>query len=284
MALATPFTSKGEVDFKGLEKLIEHCITGGVEYLVSLGTTGETSTLSKAEKIAVLEFTVEKNAGRIPVVAGFGGNDTRAVITEIEQYHFKGIDAILSVSPAYNKPTQEGIFQHYKLIAEAAPVPVLIYNVPSRTSSNIKAETTLRLGHEVKNIIGTKEACGDFNQCMQLVKNKPDDFLLISGDDNTTLGLIAYGFDGVISVVGQGFPKIFSEMVRHSLKGDFASARKLHYQLNDITEMLFAEGSPGGIKYVLEELGICGSHLRLPLYSISTELKHRIKAAISKVK
>jgi 4-hydroxy-tetrahydrodipicolinate synthase len=284
IALATPFSAAGEVDFNGLEKLIDHCIRGGVEYLVSLGTTGESATLSKAEKLAILEFTVEKNAGRVPVVAGFGGNDTRSIVLEIEQFHFRGVDAILSVSPAYNKPSQEGIFQHYKTIAESSPVPLIIYNVPSRTSSNIKAETTLRLGQEVKKIIGIKEASGDFNQCMQIVKNKPGDFLVISGDDNTTLGLVAYGFDGVISVAGQGFPKIFSEMVRHALKGDFATARKLHYQLNDITDMLFAEGSPAGIKYVLEELGICGSHLRLPLVSISTGLKHKIKEAVAQLK
>lgn len=279
VALVTPFTADGKVDYKGLEKLINFCIEGGVEYLVSLGTTGESVNLTKEEKLEVLNFTVEKNAGRVPVVAGFGGNSTHEVVKDINGYDFKGVDAILSVSPYYNKPTQEGIYQHYKCIAEVAPRPVILYNVPGRTGSNMTAATTLRLA-ELPNIIGMKEASGDFNQCMQLVKNKPKDFLLISGDDNITMGLISYGFDGVISVVGQAFPKIFTEMVRQSLKGDFEKARQLHYKLNDITDMLFAEGNPGGVKFALETLGVCESHLRLPLVGISDALKQRMKGAI----
>ncbi len=280
VALITPFNSKGEIDFPGLEKLIDHCITGGVEYLVSLGTTGESVSLSKEEKLDVLNFTIEKNAGRVPVVAGFGGNSTHGVIKDIEQFHFKGVDAILSVSPFYNKPMQEGIFQHYKAVAASAPKPILLYNVPGRTASNMTAATTLRLA-EVENIIGMKEASGDFNQCMALVKNKPKDFLLISGDDNITLGLVAYGFDGVISVVGQAFPAIFTEMVRQSLAGDFVKAHALHYKLNDITDMLFAEGNPGGVKCALELLGVCDSHLRLPLVLVSSALKDKMKEAIN---
>jgi 4-hydroxy-tetrahydrodipicolinate synthase len=279
VALVTPFTADGKVDYKGLEKLINFCIEGGVEYLVSLGTTGESVNLTKEEKLEVLNFTVEKNAGRVPVVAGFGGNSTHEVVKDINGYDFKGVDAILSVSPYYNKPTQEGIYQHYKRIAEVAPRPVILYNVPGRTGSNMTAANTLRLA-ELPNIIGMKEASGDFNQCMQLVKNKPKDFLLISGDDNITMGLISYGFDGVISVVGQAFPKIFTEMVRQSLKGDFEKARQLHYKLNDITDMLFAEGNPGGVKFALETLGVCESHLRLPLVGISDALKQRMKGAI----
>lgn len=279
VALVTPFTADGKVDYKGLEKLINFCIEGGVEYLVSLGTTGESVNLTKEEKLEVLDFTIEKNAGRVPVVAGFGGNSTHMLIKEIEQYHFKGVDAILSVSPYYNKPTQEGIYQHYKAIAEVAPRPIILYNVPARTSSNMLASTTLRLA-ELPNIIGMKEASGDFNQCMQIAKNKPKDFLLVSGDDNITLGLAAYGFDGVISVVGQAFPKIFTEMVRQALKNDFAKARELHYKLNDITDMLFAEGNPGGVKYALETQGVCESHLRLPLVAISDGLKERMRKAI----
>jgi 4-hydroxy-tetrahydrodipicolinate synthase len=279
VALVTPFTADGKVDYKGLEKLINFCIEGGVEYLVSLGTTGESVNLTKEEKLEVLNFTVEKNAGRVPVVAGFGGNSTHQVVKDINGYDFRGVDAILSVSPYYNKPTQEGIYQHYKRIAEVAPRPVILYNVPGRTGSNMTAATTLRLA-ELPNIIGMKEASGDFNQCMQLVKNKPKDFLLISGDDNITMGLISYGFDGVISVVGQAFPKIFTEMVRQSLKGDFEKARQLHYKLNDITDMLFAEGNPGGVKFALETLGVCESHLRLPLVGISDALKQRMKGAI----
>ncbi|MBL0309235.1 MAG: 4-hydroxy-tetrahydrodipicolinate synthase [Bacteroidetes bacterium] len=281
VALVTPFNSKGEVDFKGLENLVNHCITGGVEYLVSLGTTGESATLTKEEKIKVLEFTIEKNSGRVPIVAGFGGNDTRAVAKELENFHFKGVDAVLSVSPYYNKPSQEGIFQHYKIIAAASPRPIILYNVPGRTSSNMKAETTLRLANEVKNIIGIKEASGDFIQCMKVLKYRPDNFLVVSGDDNITLGLMAYGMDGVISVAGQSFPKIFTEMVRQCLKGDFAAARMLHYQLSDITDMLFEEGNPVGVKCALAIQNICEDNLRLPLVVASDGLKKKLKEAIS---
>ncbi len=283
IALVTPFTKTGEVDYKGLEKLINYCINGGVEYLVSLGTTGESATLTKEEKHAVIDFTIEKTSKRVPIIAGFGGNSTREVISDIQKFHFKGIDGILTVSPYYNKPSQEGIFQHYKAIAEAAPVPVILYNVPGRTSSNMKAETTLRIAHEIENVVGIKEASGDFIQCMQIIKGRPKDFVVVSGDDNITLGLIAYGFDGVISVVGQAFPSNFSEMVRHCLKGDFENARNLHYELNDITDMLFAEGNPAGVKYALEVLGVCEDHLRLPLVDISEGLKKKMKEAIVKL-
>jgi 4-hydroxy-tetrahydrodipicolinate synthase len=278
VALVTPFKANGDVDYTGLGKLIDHCINGGIEYLVSLGTTGESATLSKEEKLEVLNYTIDYNKGRVPLVAGFGGNDTRAVIKDIEGFHFNGIDAILSVSPYYSKPTQAGITAHYKAIAAAAPRPVILYNVPGRTSMNVTAETTIELAKE-KNIIGIKEASGNFGQCMQIVMNTPKEFLKISGDDNITLPLISLGFDGVISVSGQGFAKVFSEMVREALKGDFEAARKLHYKLVDVTDMLFAEGNPGGIKYVLEVLGVCESHLRLPLVSISDGLKAKIKAA-----
>lgn len=282
VALVTPFNVKGEVDYTALQKLIDFCIAGGVEYLVSLGTTGESVNLSKEEKLDILNFTIEKNAGRVPLVAGFGGNNTHELIKDIEQFHFNGVDAILSVSPYYNKPTQEGIFQHYKAVAAAAPKPVILYNVPGRTASNMLASTTLRLA-EIDNIIGMKEASGDFNQCMQLVKNKPKDFLVISGDDNITLGLIAYGLDGVISVVGQAFPKIFTEMVRQSLKGNFEEARRLHFHLNDITDMLFAEGNPAGVKCALALQSICEEHVRLPLVGISGGLKEKMKAAVQQL-
>lgn len=281
VALVTPFNNKGEVDYTGLESLINYCISGGVEYLVSLGTTGESATLSKDEKIKVLEFTIEKNAGRVPVVAGFGGNDTRAVIKDLESFQFKGVDAVLSVSPYYNKPSQEGIFQHYKAVADASPRPVILYNVPGRTSSNLKAETTLRIAREVKNVIGIKEASGDFIQCMKILKYRPEGFLVVSGDDNITLGLMAYGMDGVISVAGQAFPKIFTEMVRQCLKGDFAAARPLHYQLSDITDMLFEEGNPVGVKCALALQGVCGEHLRLPLVPASDALRKKLKDAIA---
>ena len=278
VALVTPFKANGAVDYDGLGKVIDHSINGGIEYMVSLGTTGESATLSKEEKLEVLNFTIIHTKGRVPVVAGFGGNDTRAVIKDIEHFHFTGVDAILSVSPYYSKPTQAGIVAHYKAIAHAAPRPVILYNVPGRTAANMTAETTIELSKE-KNIIGIKEASGNFGQCMQIVMNTPKEFLKISGDDNITLPLISLGFDGVISVSGQGFPKVFSQMVREALKGDFAAARKLHYTLVDVTDMLFAEGNPAGIKYVLEVLGVCERHVRLPLVDISDALKAKIKAA-----
>ncbi len=283
VALVTPFNSNGEINYTGLERLINFCIEGGVEYLVSLGTTGESVNLTKEEKLDLLNFTIEKNAGRVPIVAGFGGNSTHTVISDIEKFHFTGVDAILSVSPYYNKPTQEGIYQHYKAIAAVSPRPILLYNVPGRTSSNLTAATTLRLANEIENIIGIKEASGDFNQCMQILKNRPKDFLVVSGDDNITLGLIAYGMDGVISVVGQALPKIFTEMVRQALQGNFEKSRSLHYQLNDITDMLFVEGNPAGVKYALELRGICESHLRLPLVGISDALRQKMRTAIGEL-
>ncbi len=282
VALVTPFTSKGEVDFNGLGRLIDYCIDGGIQYLVSLGTTGESVNLTKEEKVAILDFTVEQTMGRVPVVAGFGGNNTRALIHEIESFHFNGIDAVLSVSPYYNKPTQQGIIEHYKAVALASPKPVILYNVPGRTGSNMTAETTIALS-EVDNIIGVKEASGNFSQCMQIIKHTRKEFLKISGDDNITLPLIALGFDGVISVSGQGFPKQFSEMVNFSLKGDFEQARALHYALVDVTDMLFAEGNPGGIKEVLHLAGICESHMRLPLVGISATLQAKIKTEFDKI-
>lgn len=282
VALATPFKKDHSVDFEALGKLIDYCISGGIEYLVSLGTTGESVTLSKEEKVEVLDFTVNYTNGRVPVVAGFGGNDTRSVLKHIEEYHFNGIDAVLSVSPYYNKPTQNGIIEHYKAIAKASPKPVILYNVPGRTGSNIEAKTTIALS-QVDNIIGIKEASGNFAQCMQIVKNTPPDFLKISGDDNLTLSLIAAGFDGVISVSGQGFPAVFSGMVRSALAGDFVVARKKHYALLDVTDMLFAEGNPAGIKEVLALANICESHVRLPLVDISAELKVKIKMEFERI-
>jgi 4-hydroxy-tetrahydrodipicolinate synthase len=210
--------------------------------------------LSKEEKVAILDFTVEQTMGRVPIVAGFGGNNTHTLIQEIESFHFNGIDAVLSVSPYYNKPTQQGIIEHYKAVALASPKPVILYNVPGRTGSNMTAETTIALS-EVDNIIGIKEASGNFSQCMQIVKHTRKEFLKISGDDNITLPLIALGFDGVISVSGQGFPKQFSEMVNLSLKGDFEPARALHYSLVDVTDMLFAEGNPGWYKRSIKVSG-----------------------------
>lgn len=282
VALVTPFKKDRSVDFDALAKLIDYCINGGIEYLVSLGTTGESVNLSKEEKSEVLNFTISHTNGRVPVVAGFGGNSTHAVLKDIEAFHFNGIDAILSVSPYYNKPTQNGIIEHYKAIAKASPRPVILYNVPGRTGSNIEAKTTAALS-QVDNIIGIKEASGNLAQAMQIVNNTSSDFLKISGDDNLTLPLIALGFDGVISVSGQGFPKVFSDMVRAALKGDFAAARKNHYALVEVTDMLFAEGNPAGIKEVLCLAGVAEDFVRLPLVNISNELKVKIKMEFDRI-
>jgi 4-hydroxy-tetrahydrodipicolinate synthase len=253
VAMVTPFKD-GDIDFPALEKVINHLINGGIDYSVALGTTGESATMSTAERYQLLDFVVEKVAGRVPLVAGFGTNDTRDLLEDIEGYHFKGIDAILSVSPYYNKPTQEGIFQHYMAIEKASPVPIIIYNVPSRTASNISAETTLRLANASKKFIAVKEASGDFRQIMELIAYKPDGFLVISGDDNITLPLLSLGVDGVISVVGNVYPKVFSDMVNAGMNEDFVTARKLHYQLMPILDLLFVDGNPPGIKCAMNLL------------------------------
>ena len=280
IALVTPFFENGQVDLPGLKNVIEHTIKGKVEYLVSLGTTGESATLTKEEKQHVLQFTLETVAGRVPVVAGIGGNNTAEIIDTIKRTNFTGIDAILSVSPYYNKPTQEGIYRHYMAIAEAAPVPVILYNVPGRTASNISAQTTLRLAHDAPNNIGIKEASGDFQQIMTIIKEKPQDFFVVSGDDAITLPLVFLGCDGVISVIGNALPKEFSEMVRAALNQDVVRARNLHYKLLDVMSLLFREGNPAGVKAALEILGVCGSDVRLPLVPATDTLRKELHAAI----
>ncbi len=284
VALVTPFNADGSIDFKGLESVINHVIKGKVEYIVSLGTTGETATMTKEEKKQVLQFTVETVKKRVPLVVGFGGNNTAAVIDDVKNADLKNVAAILSVSPYYNKPTQEGIYQHYKAIAGSTSKPIILYNVPGRTATNIAAATTLRLAKDFKNIIAVKEASGDFNQCMQLVKNRPKGFLLISGDDAYTLPLVALGFDGVISVVANAFPKQFSDMVRLGLKNDNAKAHKNHYALLDITSNLFAEGNPAGVKAALNILGVIKTDtVRLPLVTVSEKLHKELKAQIQEL-
>jgi len=283
VAIVTPFTKDGEIDFKGLASLIKHLIKGKVEYLVVLGTTGESVVLTKEEKKQVVDFVIKSTNRKIPLVLGIGGNNTAEVIDTIKHSSFENISAILSVSPYYNKPSQEGIYQHYKLIATHSPVPVVLYNVPGRTASNITADTVLRLAKDNSNIIGIKEASGNIEQAMRIIKNKPKDFLVISGDDNLTLPLIAAGADGVISVVANAFPKVFSEMVRLSLKDNFKKAQQLHYKTFEITEQLFADGNPGGVKCALEHLGICSSFVRLPLVKPNEQVQKRIKELISKI-
>src|ERR1700761_8999193 len=276
VAMVTPFEANGQVDYAGLKNLINYLIDGGVEYLVSLGTTGESVTLSKEEKKKVFAFTAEVNNGRAGLVAGIAGNNTHEVVEQVKQFDTTGYDAILSASPNYNKPTQEGIYQHYKAIAEVSPLPVILYNVPSRTGSNIAAETTVRLAQDFKNIIGIKEASGNFDQLNQIMRDKPDDFLMISGDDPISLPMIALGGVGVISVVGNALPRQFSDMIRLCLQGDFKAAQKGHSSMIEFTRMMFAEGSPAGVKTSLKYLGVCGDTVRLPLVQVSTKLAEKI--------
>jgi 4-hydroxy-tetrahydrodipicolinate synthase len=280
VALVTPFTSNLSIDYNALERLVSHCIEGGVEYLVVMGTTGENPVLSASEKQAVLKAVVEANAGRVPLVYGIGGNDTRGVVESLKTEDLSGVDAILSVSPYYNKPTQEGIYQHYKLISENTPLPVILYNVPGRTGSNVSAATVLRIAHEFKNIVAVKEASGDLEQVMAIIIDRPDGFLVLSGDDNLSLPIIAAGGDGVISVSGQAFPAVFTEMIRQSLAGEMAIARKLHYRLISVTQMLFAEGNPGGVKAALDILAVIPPFMRQPLWPISHSLRNAIEAEI----
>lgn len=283
VAMVTPFTTNGQVDYAGLENLINYLIDGGVEYLVSLGTTGESATLNKDEKKKVWAFTAEKVNKRVNLVAGIASNNTYEVVEAIKGFEAEGYDAILSASPYYNKPIQEGIYQHYKAISEASPLPVLLYNVPSRTGSNVSAETTVRLAHDFKNIIGTKEASGNFDQFNQIMRDKPEDFLFISGDDPVTLPMIALGAVGVISVIGNAVPRQFSDMIRTCLSGEFKAALKGHYDLIEFTRLMFAEGSPGGIKTALKQLGICGDTLRLPLVQVSPAAADKIAAELKKI-
>ncbi|MFK7948503.1 MAG: 4-hydroxy-tetrahydrodipicolinate synthase [Saprospiraceae bacterium] len=283
VALITPFRNS-QVDFDGLTNVIEHVINGGVEYVVSLGTTGETPTLSVEEQIKVLDFTVKVVAERVPVVAGFGGNNTQAIVEAIKDYHFKGVDAILSSSPNYNKPTQEGIFQHFMAIAAVAPRPVIIYNVPGRTSSNIEAATTIRLAKSSHKFIAIKEASGNLMQCMDIARHKPAHFQLLSGDDALTLPMISFGATGVISVISNAFPNEFSTMIRHALSGDFQTATREHFALLDINNLLYVEGNPTGIKAACEIESLCSKEVRLPLVPFSAENYERLNAAIKTLK
>lgn len=277
VAMVTPFHADGSVDYDSLRNVINFLIGHQVEYLVPLGTTGESATISKEEKKAIFQFVKEVNAGRLPLVAGIGGNHTLDILHAFEYFDLTGYDAILSVSPYYNKPSQEGIYQHYKQLATHAPLPIILYNVPSRTGSNVTADTTLRLAHDFKKIIGTKEASGNFDQCMQIIQHRPDGFMVISGDDAITLPLIALGGDGVISVVANAFPKDFAAMTRACLAGDFATARPLHYKLVNIIHTLFSEGSPSGIKAYLKEMGLCENSFRLPVVPVSESLYAKIR-------
>jgi len=283
VAVITPFHKDGSIDFRSFEKVINHLVNNGVNYIVALGTTGESTVLNIDEKNAVINFVTEIVEGKVPVVVGIGGNNTSEVLNSFQQISLDGVDAILSVCPYYNKPQQGGIYLHYKAIANSSPVPVILYNVPDRTGVNIKAETTLSLAHDFSNIIGIKEASKNYEQCVTILKNKPENFLLISGDDSSTLPLMAFGGNGVISVTANAFPKEFSEMVNLCKKGDFKNARKIHYQLSDLTSSLFLEGSPGGVKAAMEILGLCQNYLRLPNVPVSRSTYNVIKTAVNNV-
>ena len=277
VALVTPFNNDKSVDYEGLENLLNHVINGGVDYLVLMGTTGESTTLSKTERMEVVDFCKKINNGRLPIVLGIGGNNTMQVVADIKAANLENIAAILSVSPAYNKPSQEGIYQHYKMISESSPLPIIVYNVPGRTSSNISAATTVRLATDFKNIVGVKEASGDMDQIMKILKNKPADFVVLSGDDGLTLPMIHMGAEGVISVIGQSHPKDFSDMVSFGLSGNKKLANQIHYKLYDFYRPLYAEGNPVGVKACLEMLAICKAVVRLPLVEASNTIKNELK-------
>ncbi|NJK87117.1 MAG: 4-hydroxy-tetrahydrodipicolinate synthase [Bacteroidales bacterium] len=282
VAIITPFREDSSIDFKSLDKLVENIIAKGVEYIVVLGTTGENVTLSKDEKKAIVNYVIDVADKRVPIVVGVGGNNTHEVIHSIQDYDYSSIDGILSVAPYYNKPTQNGLFQHFKTIASASPVPVILYNVPGRTGSNISADTTLKLAKECKNVVGIKEASGDFNQIMQIIKNKPKGFHVISGDDALSLPMISIGGSGVISVTANAFPKEFSDMVRFALAGELNKANELHYKMYDIICSFFTEGSPSGVKAALEILGLIKNYVRLPLVPVSEDHYKKIAQLIKK--
>lgn len=277
VALITPFTNENQIDFDALEKLVNHVVEGGAETLAVLGTTGEPAVLSHDEKLAVIQTVKEANMGRAQMVLGVGGNNTAEVVRQLELLPLDGFQAILSVAPYYNRPNQEGLYRHFLALANASPLPVIIYNVPGRTGVNISADTTLRLARDCQKIVATKEASGNLDQCMAILQGKPDGFSLISGDDNLTFPLMMLGASGVISVSANSFPAIMSRMVREALAGNSAKARELHYQLYHITNLLFADGSPAGVKVALNQLGICQNQLRLPLVPVNPETEMAIR-------
>ncbi len=278
VALITPFKSDLSVDFQALERLVSHVVEGGVDYLVVLGTTGESATLSTGEKRQVLQAVARCAGGRVPLVAGVGGNNTLAVAGELRETDLGGYCAVLSVSPYYNRPTQEGIYRHFRALSEASPLPLLLYNVPSRTGSNMLPQTVLRLAKDFENIVGIKEASGDLGQIQTLLDSAPEDFLVLSGDDLNAVPVILGGGAGVISVLGQGIPDSFSGMIRLAMEGDRPAAMEWHTRLQPLVDLIFREGNPAGIKGLLEARGICTSAVRLPLVALSGELAEEIRA------
>ncbi len=283
VALATPFRKDFSIDTEALIRIVNFSIDGGVEYLVVMGTTAENATMSQDEKEFVIQTIVDTNNGRLPLVLGVGGNNTMEVVEELKNRDLSPFEAILSICPYYNKPTQEGIYQHFKAISEASSIPVILYNVPSRTGSNMLPSTVMRLANDFKNIIAIKEAAGDMVQAMHLLKNKPKDFLVLSGDDMIALPMVLAGGSGVISVIGQGFPKEFSEMIRLGLNRKVDDAFKTHYLLSDSIDMIFEQGNPAGIKQVLHSLGISENTVRLPLVKVDDSLASRIDQFVNKM-
>lgn len=282
VAIVTPFNRNESVDFDALGKLIDFIIDNGIEYIVTLGTTGETPTLDNHEKLDIINFTFDKINNRVPVVVGIGGNNTKEVINNVRSYPLEKAVAVLSACPYYNKPSQEGIYLHYKLIAEASPKPIILYNVPGRTGRNIEAATTLHLANEVANIAGIKEAGNNISQCIRILKDRPADFLVVSGDDDLVLPELACGIDGVISVAANCFPKQFSDMVRAGLIHDFTTAKKLNDSLLEVYNLLFTENNPAGVKAFLHELGFIQNVLRLPITPLSEPIQQRVKACLKK--
>lgn len=278
VAIVTPFKKDGSVDFDALGKLIDFIIGNGIEYIVTLGTTGETPTLDKQEKLNIINYTVEKINGRVPVVVGIGGNNTKEVVNDVQTYPLEKATAVLSAAPYYSKPSQEGIFQHYKAIAAASPKPIILYNVPGRTGRNVEPSTTIRLANEVANIAGIKEAGNSIPQCMQILRDRPEHFLVVSGDDDLVMPELAAGIDGVISVAANCFPKKFSDMVRAGLSHDFIKAKKLNDPLIEAYNLLFAENNPAGVKAFLAEMGLIENVLRLPVVPLSDEVYKKVKA------
>ena len=282
VALITPFTTDNRVDFSALGNVIDAMINGGVEYLITLGTTGETPTLDKQEKLDIVNYTFEKVAGRVPVIVGIGGNNTAELVNDLHKFPLDKAIAVLSASPNYNKPSQEGIIEHYKVLAKESPKPIILYNVPGRTGRNMSAATTLQLAHEVPNIAGMKEAGGDMGQCMQILRDRPEDFLMVSGDDALALPQLACGMDGVISVAANAFPAEFSEMVRLCLKNDFPAAKKINDALLDAYDLMFAENNPAGVKAFMYEQGLIKNTVRLPVVPLSERLHVNVKTYLKK--
>ena len=284
VALTTPFHKYGTVDFTSLGNLIEHVIKGGIDYVVALGTTSEAATLTVDERKAVMDFIVENVNNRVPVVVGIGGNNTQALVETINHSDFEGIDAILSVTPYYNKPNQKGLYYHYKALASNSPIPIILYNVPGRTCVNITAETTLKLAHEFKNIIGIKEASGNLNQVMSILKDKPKDFMLISGDDSLTDSIVSLGGAGVISVTANAYPAEFHHLVKAGLNKDFEKAHLINNSLLEFMEAIFEDGNPAGIKAALSLMGIMKNNLRLPLVKANVPTFNKIKTFVEEYK